>query len=85
MLESKNIIATSSGETMGVSVARGCLQGGVLSPLLWSVVMDNLLWEVNSNGYCTVGYADDIAILINGKFLQTVSELLQTALCTTQK
>jgi hypothetical protein len=28
----------------------------------------------------TVGYADDIAILINGKFPLTVSEVLQTAL-----
>jgi hypothetical protein len=64
-----------------VSAARGCLQGGVLRP----AVVDDLLWELNSNGYYTVGYADDIAILINGKFLQTVSEVLQTALCTAQK
>jgi hypothetical protein len=67
------------------SAARGCPQGGVLSPLLCSFVVDNLLWELNSNGYYTVGYADDIAILINGKFLYTVSEVLQTALCTVQK
>jgi hypothetical protein len=55
------------------------------SPLLWSLVVDDLLWELNSNGYHTVGYADDIAILINGKFSHTVSEVLQTALCTVQK
>jgi hypothetical protein len=36
-------------------------------------------------GYYTVGYADDIAILINGKFPQIVSEVLQTALCTVQQ
>jgi hypothetical protein len=59
--------------------------GGVLSPLLWSLVVDELLWELNSNGYYTVGYADDIAILINGKFPYTGSEVLQTALCTVQK
>jgi hypothetical protein len=73
-----------SGETLRVVAARGCPQGGVLSPLLWSLVVDDLLWGLNNNGYCTVGYADDIAILINGKFLQTVSEVLQTALCTVQ-
>jgi hypothetical protein len=82
MLESRNIIATLSGETLGASAARGCLQGGVFSPLLWSLVVDNLLWEVNGNGYYSVGYADDILILINGKFLWTVSEVLQTALCS---
>jgi hypothetical protein len=52
----------------------------VLSPLLWSLVVDELHWELN-----TAGYADDTARLINGKFLQTVSEVLQTALCTVQQ
>jgi hypothetical protein len=46
--------------------------GGILSPLLWSLVVDKLLGEINK-GYYAIGYADDIAILINGKFPQTVS------------
>jgi hypothetical protein len=57
----------------------------VLSPLLWSLVVDDFLWGLNDDGYCTVGYADDIAILIHGKFLTTVSECLQTALHTVQR
>jgi hypothetical protein len=85
MLENRNIIATFSGETLGASAARGCLQGGVLLPLLWSLVVDDLLCELNDNRYYTVGYADDTAILINGKFLQTLSEVLQTDLCTVQQ
>jgi hypothetical protein len=85
MLESRNIMATLSGETLGVAVAKGCPQGGVLSPLLWSLVVDDLLWRLNNSGYYTVGYADDIAILINGKFPQTVSEVLQTGLHTVQQ
>jgi hypothetical protein len=32
----------------------------------------------------TLGYADDIAILIHGKFRNTVSELLQEALSMVQ-
>jgi hypothetical protein len=66
-------------------VAGGCLQGGVLSPLLWGLVVDDLLWELNDSGHYTVGYADDMAILINEKFPQTVSEVLQTVLCTAQQ
>jgi hypothetical protein len=85
MLENRNVSATLAGETLRASAARGCPQGGVLSPLLWSLVVDDLVWELNSNGYHTVGYADDIAILINGKFSHTVSEVLQAALCTVQK
>jgi hypothetical protein len=80
MLESRSITATLSGETLGASASRGCKQGGVLSPLLWSLVVDDLLWGLNDVGYYTVGYADDVAIFTQGKFLTTVSECLQTAL-----
>jgi hypothetical protein len=40
--------------------------------------------SINSNGYYTVGYADDIAILINGKFPHTVAEVVLTTQCTVQ-
>jgi hypothetical protein len=49
------------------------------------LVVDDLLWELNSNGYYTVGYVGDIAVLNIGKFPDTVSEVLKTALCTVQK
>jgi hypothetical protein len=80
MLESRSIKAALSRETPEVSETNGCLQGVVLSPLLWSLVMDKLIGELNEGGYYAIGYADDIAILINGKFPQTVSEVLETAL-----
>jgi hypothetical protein len=47
--------------------------------------VDDLIRGLNNDGYLTVGYADDIAILINGKFPQTVSEVLQTALYSVQQ
>jgi hypothetical protein len=43
MLESRNISATLSEETLEASAARGCPQGGVLSPLQWSLVVDDLI------------------------------------------
>jgi hypothetical protein len=85
MLESRTATATLSGETLRVSAAGGCPQGGVISPLLWSLVVGDFLWELNDKGYYTVGYADDIAILIHGKFPSTVSECLQMALYTVQR
>jgi hypothetical protein len=85
MLERRNIIATLSRRTLGASVVRVCLQGSVLSPLLCSLVVDNLLLELNDKLLYTVEYADDTAILINRKLLQTLSEVLQTALCTVQQ
>jgi hypothetical protein len=70
MLGSRNIMATLSEVTLGASAASP--HGGVLSPLLWRLVVDDL------------GYADDISIQINGIFPLTVSEVFQTALCTVQ-
>jgi hypothetical protein len=34
----------------------------VVSPLPWSLVVDELLWELRDNDYYTIGYADDIVI-----------------------
>jgi hypothetical protein len=85
MLENKYISATLSGEILGATMAKLCPQGDILSPLLWSLVVDDLIWCLNNNGHYTVEYADDITILINGKFPQTLSEVLQTTICTVQQ
>jgi hypothetical protein len=78
MLGSRYITATLAGETLEGSVARGC-------PLLWSLVVDELIEGLNGSGYYTLGYTDYIAILIRGKFPKTVSELLQEALSMVQQ
>jgi hypothetical protein len=77
VLESWNVTTTLSGESVRASTAIGYPQRWVLSPLLWSLVVDELLWELNDDDYYTVGYVDDIAIIINGNFPQTVSEVLK--------
>ena len=61
-------------------VGRGCPQGGVLSPLLWCLVADRLLRTLNDRGFYTLGYADDLAILVRGPFLEPLLELTQGAL-----
>jgi hypothetical protein len=65
-------------------VSRGCLQGGVLSPHLWSLVVNELLARLNQGGVYSQGYADDICLLAVGKFPNTVSGLIQWALCTVE-
>ncbi|XP_067204590.1 uncharacterized protein [Linepithema humile] len=61
-------------------VGRGCRQGGVLSPLLWCLVADGLLKALDDRGFTAQGYADDVAILVRGPFLETLLELMQGAL-----
>jgi hypothetical protein len=85
MLGSRKISSTLAGETLEGSVAKGCLQRGVPSPLLWSLVVDKIIRGLSENGCYTLEYADDIAILISGKFLNTVSELLQEAFYVVQQ
>jgi hypothetical protein len=68
-----------------VAVVRGCLQGGVLSPLLWCLVVDDLIARLNTGGVYCQGYADDICLLAGGKFPNMVSELMQGALYTVER
>ena len=85
MLGGRKIKPTLAGEALEGSVARGCPEEGVLLPLLWSLVVDELLRKLNENGCYTVGHADDIVTIIHGKFLNTTSELLQDALSMVQQ
>jgi hypothetical protein len=52
---------------------------------LWNLVTDKLIGELGGNGYCTLGYADYIAIPIHGKLPNTVSKLLREALSMAQQ
>jgi hypothetical protein len=71
-LEGQRATATL-GVSRSIAVARGCPQEGILSPLLWCLVVDE-------GGIYAQGYADDICLLAVGKFLNTVSGLMQWAL-----
>ena len=83
---SRRVVSVEVGETkVRGTISRGCPQGGVLSPLLWNLVVDNLLCTLNSQNFYTIGYADDITILISGKFEGVVCNLMQTALKLVEK
>jgi len=62
-------------------LARGCPQGGVLSPFLWCLVVDELLDKLQKGGKLLIcGYADDVAAIVRGSFLSTFKELMDKAL-----
>jgi hypothetical protein len=50
-----------------------------LSPLPWNLV-DRHLAAIIEQGFNTYGYADDIVIIVQGKFAHTVRKLRQAAL-----
>ena len=59
-------------------LVRGIPQGGILSPLAWNVVFDDLLDRMEKfPGVHPVGYADDGMFIINGKCPNTLIDLAQ--------
>jgi hypothetical protein len=82
---SPNITRVIKSRRVRVAVSRACPQGGVLSPLLWCLVVDDLIARLSMGGVYSQDYADDIYLLAVGKFPNTVSELMQRALHTVEK
>jgi len=79
-LESRLVHTSLMGSSLTAKVGGGCLQEGVLSPLLWNLVVDRLLTVTNDLGFSTFGYADNIVIIVRGKFAHTAREIMQEAL-----
>jgi len=48
-LRGRKITATLTGEDLKGSVTRDCPHGDVLLPLMWSLVVDELVGELNEN------------------------------------
>jgi hypothetical protein len=63
-----------------VFVNWGCPQGGILSRLLWNMVVDSLLRRLHNAHYQAQGYADDVVLLQKGKFVRTLCDRMQGAL-----
>jgi hypothetical protein len=80
MLECRLLHVSLMGSNLTAKVAGGCPQGRVLSPLLWNLVVDGLLTVTHDLGFSTFGYANDIVIIVQGKFVHTVREIIQKAL-----
>ena len=68
-----------------VLALHGLPQGGGLSPILWSAVADSLLKWLSKQGVFAQGYADDGAMLVCGKFLTTVCDVMQRMIFGVEK
>jgi hypothetical protein len=54
-LKGRLAMATLGGLSRSVGVSRGCPQGGVLSPLLWCLVVNEMLARLSEGGAYTQG------------------------------
>jgi hypothetical protein len=70
-LKDRVTVATLGGSSVRLAIPRGCPQGGVLSPLLWCLLVDDLLARLSESGVFIQGYADDIYVFSRWKISQT--------------
>lgn len=85
ILSQREVFSTRGAATVCAEVRRGCPQGGVSSPLIWSIVIDDLLTRLTEMGYYVQAYADDLVILVRGTVQGVISDLMQRALTMTSK
>ena len=75
------IVSAEWGNTVINKTAhRGTPQGGVLSPLLWTLVLNELLRMLEGRAAKVTAYADDVAVIVTGKHLSTISSVMEATL-----
>ena len=80
LLKTRKVMAAIGKTSMTVEATKGCPQGGVLSPLMWCLVVDDLLTKLNNKNIYTQAYSDDGTILIEGKDLNKICRQMQEGL-----
>jgi retron-type reverse transcriptase len=70
----RSVVANVDGVEATRNAETGCPQGGVLSPLLWNLVMEEILdkLRVNFPQLYSQEFADDLACLADGVDPSTV-------------
>ena len=75
LLSCRIIKTTLAAQTIQRSVSRGIPQGGALSTLLWNIAIIDLLLKLIEEKCRVPAYADDVAITISGKYIDTIRDL----------
>ena len=80
MLNCRFIHTQFSDQSSIRKINSGCPQGDVISPILWSLVVNELLELLISTCIWAQGYADNVVLCTVVTDAQTASELTQNAL-----
>ena len=84
MIEQRTVCVNIGPTMIHIAAQRELPQGGELSPTLWSMVADSLLILLNRQGVFAQGFADDGVVIIIGKVLSTLCEIMQRILCNVE-
>ena len=85
MITQRTVSVGVGQNTIQVDVLSGLPQRGGLSHTLWSLVADSLLYWLTKQGVFALGFADDGLILIVGRVLHTMCEIMHRLLQGVEK
>ncbi|CAK1595985.1 unnamed protein product [Parnassius mnemosyne] len=79
-LTDRQVKITYAGTEVMQQTNKGCIQGSTCGPLLWNLLLDPLLREIEDLGTHIQAYADDILVIAKGKTAKDLEYELNTAL-----
>jgi ribonuclease HI len=80
MLSNRTVKVRTEESNVRIRPVKGCPQGGCLSPLLWCMVVDSLIDELQSIGCHVTAYADDLALVVHGNNAETACDKMNEVL-----
>jgi hypothetical protein len=81
LVKSRSTTVELHGAKRTIISHRGCPQGGILSPLLWNLVMNNLFSFTRNKIPCDLqGFADDLILTASGFDADTLRDVTQRSL-----
>ena len=74
MVSNRQITLSLADTNITRCIPKGCPQGGVLSPFLWNLVLNDLLLNFEFTNDLQA-FADDLSLLIQGCDIQTIWDI----------
>ncbi|CAF4950863.1 unnamed protein product [Pieris macdunnoughi] len=84
-LKGRKIKLTYAGHTVERDTTKGCVQGSIGGPILWNLLLDPLLRELQVEGVHVQAFADDVLLISEGETGQEIQMKLNRVLARVYK